>query len=314
MLESDCSWYTVAMDLDRMYKEFIRACFGDFLRFASLPLYELVDLDTLEFQDKELFTDISVGETSEADLVVKAKVKGEDSFFLVHIENQSTSRPGFAERMFRYFAKIYGKYHLPVYPIAVLSWDEPKRAEPDEFRVELADLRVMEFHYRAIQLNRMDWRNYLQSDNAAASALMTRMNVERKDRPRVKLEALKNIGLLGLNPAVSRVAGWFVDSTLPLDQAEQDEFDARLDAEDRAGKDVLMDMTTSWERRGREEGREVLADTVLVFLRRQVGALDPGKERQVLDLSLERLGELSKALLEFHTQDDFVSWLSHHAG
>jgi hypothetical protein len=299
---------------DRLYKELIRSSFVEFVRFAAPALYEQMDGDVLEFQDKELFTDIAVGETSVADIVVKAKVKDEESFFLVHVENQSTPQPEFSERMYRYFAKLYGKYHLPVYPIAVLSWERPKSKAPDMFRVALADLTVLEFRYRVIQLNRMDWRGYLRSDNPVASALMTRMNVARKDRPRVKLEALKNIGLLGLNPAAAQVASWFVDNTLPLDAGEQQEFDEHLDLEGMREKEAVMEMTTSWKREGLEEGREegrgALAEAVLIFLQRQVGTLDAGREGRVRSLPLPALEQLSRALLEFHNLGHLDAWLA----
>lgn len=314
------------MRFDRPFKELIIACFMDFVRLFMPELHAMIDPASIEFLDKEVFTDLVSEERSEADVVVKVKVLGEDAYFLIHVENQATPEPAFAERMFRYFAKLYGTHHLPVYPVAVFSWTKPVREQPDTFRVAFPDREVLRFRYRAIQLNHMRWRDYLRSDNPVAAALMTRMNVETKDRARVKLEALKNIGLLGLNPAVTQVAGWFVDNTMPLDEREQREFDERLEAEAMREKEVVMEMTTSWERKGREEGRregeqegrreglregrEALAEAVLVFLRRQVGDLNAAREERVHALSIPALKQLSQALLDFRSADDLDTWLA----
>jgi predicted transposase YdaD len=318
------------MRFDRLFKELIVSCFLEFVRLFMPGLYEQMDTTTFEFLDKESFTDISVGERSVADIVVKAKVRGKDSYFLIHVENQATSQPEFAERMFRYFAKLYGKHHMPVYPVAVLSWEKPKRKEPDTFELTFPDLRVVEFHFHAIQLNQLDWRNFLHSDNPVAAALMTRMNVAKKDRPRVKLEALKSIASQRLDPARTEVVSYFVDTILPLDAAEQQEFDERLEAAGMQQKEAIMDMTTSWELRGRERGlaegmaegqakglaegldrgRQAVAETVLKFLRRQVGPLSDDQAEPVRNLPLERLEELSSALLDFHTAEDLAAWMT----
>ena len=47
---------------------------------------------------------------------------------------------------------------------------------------------VLKFAYRLVQLNTLDWRAYLKSDNPIASALMAKMKIAERDRPRVKVE------------------------------------------------------------------------------------------------------------------------------
>ena len=48
-----------------------------------------LDKTSVEFVDKEVFTDITAGVRHEADLVVKARFKGTDSCFLIHVETQA---------------------------------------------------------------------------------------------------------------------------------------------------------------------------------------------------------------------------------
>ena len=56
--------------------------------------------------------------------------------------------------MFHYFARLDAKYRLPIYPVVIFSFDEPKRAEKNQYNVIFPDKKVLEFNYTAIQLNR----------------------------------------------------------------------------------------------------------------------------------------------------------------
>jgi hypothetical protein len=96
----------------------------------------------------------------------------------------------FDRRMFRYFARLHEKYILPIYPIVVFSYDKPKKAAQSSYQVAFPDFRVLEFNYRTIQLNRLNWRDFLNQQNPVASALMVKMRIVPKDRPKVKAECL----------------------------------------------------------------------------------------------------------------------------
>jgi hypothetical protein len=63
---------------------------------------------------------------------------------LIHVENQSYTQSEFAKRMFKYFARLYEKYDLPIYPVVIFSFDEPKRAELTNHCVTFTDLNVLE--------------------------------------------------------------------------------------------------------------------------------------------------------------------------
>lgn len=130
---------------------------------------------------------MTAGEKYETDLVVKAKFREQESFFLVHLEHQAYYQEAFDLRMYRYFARLYEKYALPVYPIALFSYDSPKKAETNFHQVAFPNKVVLQFNYDVIQLNRLNWREYLQQQNPVASALMAKMNIAPKDRPRVNI-------------------------------------------------------------------------------------------------------------------------------
>lgn len=82
-----------------------------------------LDADSLEFLDKEVFTEIAEGERYEVDLITKCRFRGKETFFLIHTEHQAKRERNFAKRMYRYFARPTEKFDLPVYPIALFSYN-----------------------------------------------------------------------------------------------------------------------------------------------------------------------------------------------
>jgi hypothetical protein len=60
---------------------------------------------------------------------------------------------------------------------------------------------VLEFRFHAIQLNRLNWRDYIDRPNPVAAALMSKMKIAKRDRPNVKAECLRLLVTLKLDPA-----------------------------------------------------------------------------------------------------------------
>jgi hypothetical protein len=109
------------MDHDRLFKELLTTFFVEFLDLFFPELTAYLDIGSITFLDKEVFTDVTQGERHEADLVVRAMFREQPLFFLIHVEAQARPEAGFPRRMFGYFAHLHEKYDLPVYPIAVFS-------------------------------------------------------------------------------------------------------------------------------------------------------------------------------------------------
>lgn len=57
-----------------------------------------------------------------------------------------------------------------MYPIALFSYDSPKKAETNFHQVAFPNKVVLQFNYDVIQLNRLNWRECLQQQNPVASA------------------------------------------------------------------------------------------------------------------------------------------------
>ena len=184
------------MDHDRLFKELLTVFFVDFLKVFCPALAEHLDPGSVEFLDKELFTDVTHGDRHEADLVAKARFRGQPLGFLIHIEPQARHQVDFRERMFTYFARFHEKYGLPVYPIAVFSFQTPKQQEPDEYRIDFPDLAVLSFRFRVVQLNRLEWQDFEKQTNPAVAALMANMHRGPKEEARVKLACLRMLARL----------------------------------------------------------------------------------------------------------------------
>jgi hypothetical protein len=107
--------------------------------------------------------------------------------------------------MFFYFARLYQKYLRNVYPIVLFSFDQPQRKEPHTHIVQINNLKILEFNFQSIQLNRLNWRDYLHQKNPVSAALMAKMKIAPADRPKVKAECLRMITTLTLNPAQTQL-------------------------------------------------------------------------------------------------------------
>ncbi len=307
------------IDHDQLFKELLSTFFIEFLELFFPQVATAIDPDSVSFLPQEYFADLTVGETKIVDLLAQVRLAGQDVGFLVHLEAQATSRAEFSRRMFFYFSRLHQKYLQAIYPIVVFSFDEPYREEPQQYCVEFDDFKVMEFNFKAIQLNRLNWRDFLSRQNPVAAALMAKMRIDEADRPQVKVECLRLLATLRLDPARTKLISGFVDTYLRLNMQEEQVFQASVGILEGTEREGIMQIVTSWmeqgiaegEQRGRTEGKtEEAQSLILRQLSRRVGTLPVPVEAQVQALELPQLEALGEALLDFAGLDDLVGWLA----
>lgn len=291
------------IDHDRLFKELLTTFFMEFLELFLPEIASTLDRDSIRFLPQEYFADLTTGEDKLIDLLVEVKQAGEEVGFLVHIEAQSYAQSNFAQRMFFYFARLYQKYVQKIYPIVVFSFDEPLRAEPQTHSVEFPDLKVLEFNFAAIQLNRLNWRDFLNQQNPIASALMAKMQIAPDDRPKVKAECLRILATLQLDSARTRLISGFVDTYLRLDELEKRIFEAEIDKLGIAEQERLMQIRTSW-------GEEAERSLIFRQLARRVGEVPESLQSRIEALPIEQLESLGEALLDFSSLEDLEIWLA----
>jgi hypothetical protein len=307
------------IDHDRLFKELLSIFFSEFIELFLPDVAGYIERDSISFLNQEIFTNITSGERREVDLLAQVRFRGQETCFLIHLENQSYSQAGFERRMFHYFARLDEKYSLPIYPVVIFSFDTPQRLEPHRYQVEFPDRKVLDFSYVAIQLNRLNWRDFLSSQNPVAAALMAKMKIQPEDRPKVKAECLRLLATLRLNSAKMQFISGFVDTYLRLNEAEEVAFEAELNrmglSEEEEAR--VMEIVTSWMEKGIERGfqqgfQQALAREaalVLYQLNDRFQGIPQSVEDEIRRLSIVEIELLGEALFKLASETDLRSWL-----
>jgi predicted transposase/invertase (TIGR01784 family) len=303
------------IDHDRLFKELLSTFFFEFLELFLPELARTIAPNSLRFLPQEYFADLTSGEEKVIDLLVEVQQAGEEMAFLIHVEAQSSTEANFARRMFFYFARLHQKYLQRVFPIVLFSFDEPYRAEVNTYTVDFPQQQVLNFSFKSIQLNRLNWRDFLEQRNPVAAALMAKMRIAVDDRPKVKAECLRLLATLRLDPARTRLISGFVDTYLRLNTQEEQVFQTELGRLETSERETVMEIVTSWMQQGIEQGieqgreREAKA-IVLRQLNRRVGELPEPVQLEISALPVTRLEALGEALLDFASLTDLEAWLA----
>ncbi|CCH96870.1 MAG: DUF4351 domain-containing protein [Microcystis aeruginosa K13-05] len=314
------------IDHDRLFKELIATFFVEFIQLFFPEIINYLEPNQITFLDKEVFTDVTEGEKYESDLVAQVQFRGQSSFFLIHLEAQSSSQPEFNRRMFTYFARLHQKFALPVYPIVIFSYDRPQKEAIRQYKIEFPDLKVLEFNYQVVQLNRLNWRDFINQPNPVAAALMAKMKIAPRDRAKVKAQCLRLLVTLRLDAARMQLISGFVDTYLNLNSSEEIEFQQEISTFIQPEQEGVMQITTSWMRRGLEQGLEQglerglergleqgLArerNLIIRLIKRKLGAIDVDIESRIMPLNIDDLERVGEALLDFSTVEDLTNWLN----
>lgn len=193
----------------------------------------------------------------------------------------------------------------------VFSYDTPRRKDVSNFVVEFPDRQVLKFDYQVVQLNRLNWRDFLKQKNPVAAALIAKMKIEPQDRAKVKAECLRLMVSLKLNPAKIQLISGFIDSYLRLSSPEKTIFESELSKMKLEEKEQIMQITTSWKEEGRVEGR--LEEKMAIALRqlnRKLGGLSEKTTERIKSLESNQLDCLTEDLLDMKSFDDLDRWLN----
>ena len=145
------------------------------------------------------------------------------------------------------------------------------------------------------------------------------MKIDKKDRPKVKVECLRLMLTFKLDPARMQLLCGFIDTYLNLDQQEEAIFQSELSTIDLTDQEQIMELTTSWEQKGIAKGLEQClkqgleqgqSNTILRQLNRKLGSIDDAIAEQIKSLNPEQLDSLTEDLLDFQSLGDLQTWLS----
>ncbi|WP_139294426.1 DUF4351 domain-containing protein, partial [Microcystis aeruginosa] len=196
--------------------------------------------------------------------------------------------------------------------------------------VDFPDFKVLEFNYQVVQLNRLNWRDFLNQPNPVASALMAKMNIAEKERAKVKAECLRLLITLRLDAARMQLISGFIDTYLNLNPVEERQFQEEISTFSQPVQEGVMQITTSWMRQGIELGiergieqgiergieqgieRGIEREKTLILrqLKRKLGEINSSLETKIMELSIDDVEVLGEALFDFSTVEDLINWLN----
>lgn len=268
---------------DQLFKQLIHTFFEEFLEAFFPEIYEQIDFGSTTQLSEEFFTDLINGNVRRLDILVQAKIKATDSLIVAHIEPQSTVQTYFNERMFQYFSLLYHKFRKPIVPIAVYSyedgWDE------NEFNIHFNNKAILQFNYFALHLKKQKWREYINKDNPAVAALLSKMGYSEKERVQVKIEFLRMLVRLQLDPAKERLVYGFFESYLKLTDEEEEQL--MEEARRYEDADEILEIPISYEERGKKKGLEEGKKVGLEQGKKE--GMEEGLERGKKEVALELL-------------------------
>jgi hypothetical protein len=213
------------MGHDQLFKRFFHEFLRDFLELFYPDVAARLNFTTLEFLDKELFTDFPEGSVREADVVARVTThEGKPELILVHLEIQFRPEHDFPFRMFQYYGLLRFKYGVPVFPVAVYLQGGEGLAE-EEYREALFGREFLRFRYQTVALARLEAEKYAGEGSpvaAALAALMDRKNAG--DRLTLRLLMEQHVAKEKLGDAREYLLLDLIRTYFELEPDEEDSF------------------------------------------------------------------------------------------
>ncbi len=280
---------TDQIDHDGLFKELIHQCFELFLCLFYPQQAAQLDFSHFTFLEQERLTDYPTGEHRHVDTLIEIKTLA-GQLLWIHIEFQSSRKSGFSLRMFRYFSQLRLRGDMLIWQI-VLYMPAGGGVGFEGYTETLFGEAFLPFRYWCISLGDCEAAVYLATENPVAYGLAPLMKHREISTPHLKARCLNGIAKSNITQAQAALLACFVETYLPLTQAEQEEFEGLIQHEEVR----VMEFITSWERKGRtEEAR----NGVLEQLQEKFGPLPEITVQHVEALSsIEELRRLRRQLV-----------------
>ena len=289
------------MSHDQRFKEFLREFFQDFLKLFYPDVEARLQFQDIEFPETEMFIDFPDGERREADVVAKLETfDGSPELVLIHVEVQLRPEREFEARMFEYYALLWSRYKIPIFPIVLYLHGGVEETSQEEYRVRLFGRDVLRFRYESVRLARMNAEEYLRQGGPVGAALAALMDRSSSgDIEHLRASMMRRVATSELDEAREFLLVNIIETYCELSD-EQNERYQRLIARKEYRK--VQDLELTWADKLLREGEEKgmlngKRDTLLRQLTQKFGPLpEPVTERveayesvDELDACLERI-------------------------
>lgn len=245
---------------DEALKKLLQAFFSEFLELFLPDVAQQLDHRETRFLQQELLVDVVGGESRELDLLLATRCRDTDAYVLVHFEPQSYREADFHERMFIYFSRLFELYRKEfklIIPIAVFSMNGP-RQERDSIQMRMAGHEILQFEFLQVKLKSKNWREFVDSDNPVAAALLAKMRYTKKEARELRTAYLRMLLRLGDKLDTAKLALIMSVADLyykPVPEEDEDII-RELNAQGVLGGRKIMELMPAWKRWGFEEGLE----------------------------------------------------------
>lgn len=147
-------------------------------------------------------------------------------------------------------------------------------------------------------LKKKNWRDYIKSDNPVAAALLGKMGYRKEEKVQVKIEFLRMLVRMELDPARTRFINDFFEQYLKLDDEEDEVLMREVNRLESEGEFKFTQLPNSWEQRGVRKGIEQgieqgIKKVVLEMLREGFSVDVIAKITELDKEAIEKLKELN---------------------
>lgn len=249
---------------DQLFKQLLQSDFASFMRLFFPAVVPQVDFSTLEWMDKEQFTDLPNGAQRTSDLVARLRTQAPQDgsenvsvLFLTELEarqHQTVKGMRLEERLFQYYSLLWHRYRLPIFPVVVYIRRSNQGLAQHVYRQRLFGKPLLSFHYSSVGLPKLKAADYLMDRAPLAAALSASMSPGEWSRPELKALCLDAIAQAEGNDAQKFVALNHVETYLSLNAVESMQFDQLLQ-ESAHMKAQAIHLT--WADRMRLEGEKI---------------------------------------------------------
>ena len=144
-----------------------------------------------------------------------------------------------------------------------------------------------------------------------AAALLSKMGYKQEEKVRVKVEFIRMLTRLRLDPARMTLLAGFFETYLRLNRSEEERFEEELRSLEPKEALAMMEITTSWHEKGRVEGRvEGQIELVLKLIRKRFGFVPEEIAVILPSLTPEKIEALGEALVEVASLEELRSFLT----
>ena len=289
---------------DQIWKTLIVHFLEDFFQLVHPKLATELDLNSVEWLDKESFLDFPKGQQSEADLLGKARTRDDEGrILLLHHEIEGTFRESIDKRVDRYIMYLRLKQDLPVLSIVLFLKGGPKGLTIRSVVDRVGDLEVYRTSYYAFGLRGLLAEEWVDRPEPLAVAFAALMRSRLWDPVEKKVRCLKAIARTSLDEARRLALVDVVETYVELKPEEAERYTVELTQE---GNQEICAMKMSWSQRLRAEGEtRGIRTAILALWEDKFGPLAVAVRQQLEEMTdFSRLYEVLKQVSEAKSAEE----------